>query len=244
MNHDPRYLLLQMRNADDPMRDHEVGCFARALECPRASVAVHDLIAAAPADDALDAADVVLLGGSGDYSVVDGGPWLSHAMETMRRLHDDKKPTFASCWGFQAMARALGGEVVHDASRAELGTHSLRLTSAGREDPLFGPLGSPFQAQMGHQDIVERLPEDAVLLASTDTVSNQAFRFREAPIYCTQFHCELHRDDLLLRVRAYPQYIEKIAGMTYESFAAACVDTPETAAVLKRFVRWALGHLS
>ncbi len=243
MKNDPRYLLLQMRDADDPMREHEVGCFARALDCPLERIDVFDLLTGAPDESTLDSADVVLLGGSGDYSVVEGGPWLSHALETMRRLHDRRKPTFASCWGFQAMARALGGEVVNDIRRAELGTHDLRLTAAGRDDPLFAPLGATFQAQMGHQDIVERLPAGAVLLASTDMVPNQAFRFRDTPIYCTQFHCELHRDDLLLRVRAYPQYIERVSGMTYESFAAACVDTPQTADVLPRFVRWALDQL-
>ena len=70
------------------------------------------------------------------------------------------KPAFASCWGFQALARALGGEVVTDLVRAEVGTFEIQLTAAGRSDPLFGPLGERFLAQLGHQDVVTRLPAD------------------------------------------------------------------------------------
>jgi GMP synthase (glutamine-hydrolysing) len=236
-----RYLLLQVRNPGDPMRSHEVNCFARALHCETERIGVFDLISGVPSRRLLDSADVVLLGGSGDYSVAAGGAWLPAALEAMRELHDEGKPTFASCWGFQAMARALGGAVVTDLSRAELGTHLARLTEAGRHDPVFAPLGEAFLAQMGHQDLVIELPPDAVLLASTDRVANQAFCFPGKPIYCTQFHPELRREDLLLRLEAYPQYVECIAGTTVAEFAALCRDTPETEAMLRRFVRRVLG---
>lgn len=241
MLHAVRYLLLQVRNADDPMRSHEIACFARALPCEAEQIRVCDLIAGVPSKQLLDSVDVVLLGGSGDYSVAEGGPWLPAALESMRDLHARNKPTFASCWGFQAMARALGGAVVTDLSRAELGTHSLRLTRDGQHDPVFGPLGDVFLAQMGHQDIVIELPPAAVLLASSDRVENQAFGFRDKPIYCTQFHPELQRDDLLRRLDAYPQYVELIAGTTVAEFAALCRDTPDAEALLPRFVQTVLG---
>lgn len=236
-----RYLLLQVRNSDDPMRSQEVGCFARTLHCSTDQISVYDLLGGVPTKGQLDEVDVVLLGGSGDYSVAEGGPWLHRAMETMQELYEFSKPTFASCWGFQAMARALGGEVVADLSRAELGTLPVRLTGAGEEDPVFGPLGKNFFGQMGHQDIVERLPEGAVLLASTDTVANQAFTFPDKPIYCTQFHPELNREALLQRLDAYPQYVEHVAHVTYESFCRDCDDTTETEQLLLRFVQQAMG---
>ena len=102
------------------------------------------------------------------------------------------------------MAKALGGEVVTDKSRAELGSIAVRLTDAGRCDPLFSPLGDRFLAPMGHQDCVVRLPPQAILLASSESVTNQAFKVAEKPIYCTQFHPELGRQTLLERVHAYP----------------------------------------
>lgn len=236
-----QYLLLQVRNRHDPMRDHEVGCFARTLECPRERIRVFDLLGGVPSPGDLQTADVVLLGGAGEYSVAKGGDWLLRALEAMRELHDLAKPTFASCWGFQAMARALGGEVVNDRSRAEVGTHHVRLTAAGQSDPLFAPLGTVFEAQMGHEDHVDRLPEGAVCLASTDGVANQAFCFPGLPIYCTQFHPEIRRDDLLIRLRAYPHYVEQISGLTMDQFERTCRDTPAAEAVLPRFVRMVLG---
>ncbi len=231
------FLLLQVRNADDPMREQEVGCFSRALECRPAQIRVFDLISGVPTVAELNRVDVVLLGGSGDYSVAEGGEWLPPALEAMQELYELGKPTFASCWGFQAMARALGGEVVTDKSRAELGSVEVHLTEAGRQDPLFSPLGDRFLAPMGHQDCVVRLPPEAVLLASSEKVQNQAFRIAGKPIYCTQFHPELNRKALIERVRAYPQYVETITGLPIDEFAKTCQETEATNQLLGRFVR-------
>ncbi len=236
-----RYLLLQVRNADDPMRVQEIACFARALQCDAAQIGVFDLLSGVPTRTQLDRVDVVLLGGSGDYSVAHGGPWLPAALEAMRELYEWSKPTFASCWGFQAMAKALGGEVVTDLQRAELGTISMRLTDAGRADPVFSGLPSPFVAPIGHQDIVDSLPNDAVRLASTDRVENQAFCIIDKPIYCTQFHPELDRTALLERVAAYPEYVERICRQTLDEFAANCVEQLDTSTLLTRFVSYVFG---
>ncbi|HWL72816.1 MAG TPA: type 1 glutamine amidotransferase, partial [Burkholderiaceae bacterium] len=159
-------MLLQVRDAQDSMREQEVGCFAAALSCDRQQIRTRDLLSAVPSALELSSTDMILLGGSGRYSATANAPWLDHALDLLRLLHTRRKPTFASCWGFQAMARALGGTVIHDPSRAELGTHAVTLTAAGKADPLFGALGDSFEAQMGHEDVVVELPRDAVLLAS------------------------------------------------------------------------------
>ena len=161
-------------------------------------LAVFDLLSGIPTRRQLAGVDMVLLGGSGDYSAASSGDWLERALDGLRLLYQVAKPTFASCWGFQAMARALGGRVIHDASRAELGTLDLHLTPAGLQDPVFAPLGTTFRGQAGHEDLVAELPPAATLLASSDLVTNQAYCFADRPIYCTQFHPELGRDDLLI----------------------------------------------
>lgn len=235
------YLLLQIRNPDDPMRSHEVECFQRALQVSPGQIEVVDLLTERPSDIHFAGRDIVLLGGSGHYSASGEGVWLERALDVLREVHARRQPTFASCWGFQAMARAMGGRVMHDASRAEVGTHRLALTPAGREDPVFGPLGNEFAGQMGHEDIVVEIPPQATLLASSNKVTNQAYRFDDAPIYCTQFHPELNRSDLLRRLDAYPEYIEHVTGLSVETFAATVHDTPETEALLPRFVRHVLG---
>jgi GMP synthase (glutamine-hydrolysing) len=236
-----RYLLLQTRNSGDIMRGQEVACFARNLGCAAADISVVDFLTRGPTANELNAADIVLLGGSGDYSAAGEGEWLERALDALRELHQLAKPTFASCWGFQAMARAMGGRCIHDARFAELGTIELRLTEAGRADPLFGTLPKRFASQAGHEDHVVELPADAVLLASSDRVCNQAFRFAGRPIYCTQFHPELDRQAIFERVQAYPQYVERIAGVSPEMFLASCRETPEANGLLRRFVEMVVG---
>ena len=233
----PRFLLLQVRNPDDPMLHQEVRCFARCFSCPVGRIEVFDLLSGAPGPDALARADVVLLGGSGDYSVARGGPWLPAALDAMAALYETGKPTFASCWGFQAMARAMGGEVVTDHARAEVGTAWLRLTEKGRGDPVFGPLGEErFQVLIGHEDIVTRLPQGATLLASSDLVENEAFRFDGKPIYCTQFHPELSRADIIKRIAAYPAYLPLANASSIEEFERMTPETPHAEAILTRFL--------
>jgi len=231
-----RFLLLQVRNPDDPMRRHEVEAFARVLECPVERIAVFDLLGSSLIRRTIDAADMLLLGGAGHYSAAGEGDWLDRALDSLRLVHDVAKPTFASCWGFQAMARAMGGRVIHDLGRAEVGTHRLFPTEAGRLDPLFAPLGESFLGQMGHEDRVDVLPPNVTLLASSEKVAHQAYRFNDAPIYCTQFHPELAREDLLIRVKAYPEYIKRIAGIPAERFPEMLDDSTPSEGILKRFV--------
>jgi GMP synthase (glutamine-hydrolysing) len=237
------YLLLQVRNADDPMLQQEVACFARALGCAVERVRVFDLLGGCPSPALLRAADVVLLGGSGDYSVAeaaaDRSAWLPPALEAMRELDARCQPTFATCWGFQAMAHALGGEVISDPARAEIGTLPLQLTAAGRADPVFGPLaeaGASFDAQIGHQDSVTRVPPQAALLAHSAR-ANHAYRLADKPIYCTQFHPELTHAALLERVRHYPSYVETITGLALDEFIAQRTrEAPEAGRLLVRFL--------
>ena len=231
-----RYLLLQTRNAGDLMAGQEVRCFANALGCGSSEIAVFDLLAGVPSAAELGSADMLLLGGSGHYSAAGQSAWLDSVFDCLREIHRISKPTFASCWGFQAMARALGGQCVNDLPNAELGTIELTLTDAGRADPIFGQLPTNFASQAGHEDHVIALPSDAVLLASSSRVAEQAFRFIGRPIYCTQFHPELGRETMLERVIAYPEYVERIARMPYDNFVHTVRVTPEANALLRRFV--------
>lgn len=230
-----RFLLLQVRDAADPMRTQEVGCFARSLQCSPSDLAPFDLLGAAPTTADLSGVDAALVGGSGAYSAAGEGAWLERALIGLQRVVDSGVPMFASCWGFQALARALGGVCIHDPQRAELGTIELSPAKAAAGDPVFGQLPSPFLGQAGHEDCVTELPDNAILLASSPRTTNQAFKLRDRPVYCTQFHPELDRHQLLERVAAYPRYVEQIAGVSYEQFRNQCRETPDANALLLHF---------
>ncbi|MFI4873776.1 MAG: type 1 glutamine amidotransferase [Blastopirellula sp. JB062] len=230
-----RFLLLQIRNSDDPIRSQEIACFATALHCAPAQIEPFDLLGGEPSERLLSQVDMVVIGGSGHYSVASDAQWLHVALAGLRRIVELEIPLFGSCWGFQALSRALGGRVIHDLEHAELGTRELFLTPAGREDRLFASLGPRFAAYMGHEDRVIQLPPGVTLLASSERVPQQAFRVNDKPIYCTQFHPELTRETLLQRIQAYPEYCEKIAGVPFEEFQASCVAAPESEGLLSAF---------
>lgn len=236
-----RFLLLQVRNEGDPIIGQEIDCFAAAIGCGASRVTPHSVLGAFPTQPTIDEHDVVLIGGSGDYSAAGEGEWLERILDGLRLLHDRGKPTFASCWGFQAFARAMGGRCEHDPENAELGNVELTLTEAGKQDPVFGALPERFLGFAGHEDHVTLLPEDALLLASTTRVREQAYTFADKPIYATQFHPELTRDTILRRLAAYPRYVEQFAGMTLAELTVRLQATPEANGLLPRFVEQVLG---
>ena len=223
------------------MAAQEVLCFARSLPCTSSNIEVFDLLSGAPSTLALKRTDVVLIGGSGEHSVVRGGPWLSRALDTMTELYAKSRPTFASCWGFQAMAQALGGTVVTDRDRAEVGTTWVELTHDGEADPVFGPLGKRFRVPIGHEDVVTQIPKSARLLASSDLVENQAFVFLDKPIYATQFHPELNRADLVARLTKYTEYLPLTGHKSIKEFEDNTPETPESESILPRFLKEVLG---
>lgn len=237
----PRILLLQGRRLEDPVRLQEVESFARAIDYQAEQIKTLDLVRDRPSLPQVAEYDIVLVGGSGDYSIVGDEPWTDDVLGVMQGIHDLKIPTFASCWGFQAMARALGGHVVTDLERAELGTHPVTLTQAAQHDPLFADCPSPILVQLGHEDIVTQLPGGAILLGSSQHVENQVFSFPDRQLYCTQFHPELTCQDLRRRCRAYPTYVEKIARVSIEEFLGECQETPEANKLLKRFISLVIG---
>lgn len=234
------YLLLQIRDADDPIGAQEADVFADALDCDPKQLSVFDLLKGSPPSSLIDSADVVLIGGSGNYSAVGDDEWLQPAFATLRDLFERRKPTFGICWGCQALARALGGETIHDSDHGELGATTVTASAYAADDPLFAALGTNYTVFQGHEDRVSRLPDDAIVLASTDAAPYQAFTFPDRPMYATQFHPELTRDVFLERVQRYPHYVERITGQPYDAFEQSCGEAEEARHLLRRFVELTL----
>jgi len=199
-----RILLIQARNTAD-MERQEQRCFAdrtglRTDQFARVNIAREPLRL-----QWIDEVDAVMIGGAGEYSAMDDPPWMPTLLEAVRVCVRKAVPTFGSCWGHQVIARALGGTVIHDQARAELGCGTVHLTHAGTADPLFSGFPSTFRANMGHHDRVAELPPGAVELARNEQ-PNQAFRIDDAPMYGTQFHSELDAESERERLIAYREY--------------------------------------
>ncbi len=203
-----KLLLLQARNLDDPMIDHEVECFRHKLPSGF-ELHTHNLVEGPWSEEVLEGYAAVMVGGSGDYGSADNQhPFFLPALGLLKRVVEKRRPLFCSCWGHQALAVALGGRVVVDPEGYELGLLPVRPTEDGLNDPLFGTLPDPFVAPIGHCEQVVELPPGAVLLASTERCRVQAFRLTGLPVYSCQFHPELTSDQLWQRVDAYIPHLE------------------------------------
>jgi GMP synthase (glutamine-hydrolysing) len=187
----PRALLVSLRDPHDPMAAHERRCFADTARIPLDHLDVHAMAEGPLRGDGLGKYDAVFFGGSGAYSVLDDVPWIRAGLDALRLVVDARRPAWASCFGFQGLAMALGGSVERDDARQELGAVLLTLTPDGANDPLLRRLPSRFWAQEGHHDHVTRLPPGVIRLVSGDVSPEQGLRVDGAPFWASQFHPEL-----------------------------------------------------
>lgn len=115
-------------------------------------------------------------------------PFLAAERDLLRRRLEADRPTLGICLGAQMMAAALGARV-HAATRRKIGWAPVQLTDAGRQSCLAA-LGDPTVPVLHwHGDTFE-LPARARLLASTETCTNQAFRYGRKGL-ALQFHAEV-----------------------------------------------------
>ena len=239
---DRRYLLLQSRDAGDAMKAHEVACFTRALDAGIDGVRVVDVLERVPTRTELREARGILMGGSGDYSSLDPHPWIGRFAAHLRDdVVPSGVPTFASCFGFQVLTLALGGEMVRDPEHREVGSFDVDLTAKAAGDPLFGLLPPRFVAQQGHNDRAARAPDGVDVLASSPMCSVNAFRVRGRPVWATQFHPELDVADVGIRYLAYlAKYAKPEAAALGKDapFLKSLRSSPHATEILSRFARF------
>jgi GMP synthase (glutamine-hydrolysing) len=232
-----RYRLLQARIAGDPVREEEQLAFAARLEVDPPAIVPFDLLTEEiNLQTVTEGVDAVLVGGSGAYSVLHDEVWLRQFIDVMGAIAEAGFPTFASCFGFQAMVLALGGEIRSDKGGAEVGSFEVFLADAGFEDPLFRHLPERFVAQQGHKVHASRIPTQTVNLARSKRCAYQAIRVVGKPVYATQFHAELTREDNLTRFRRYfDMYSNAYGSSRAHEMLDAFRPSPEANGLLRRF---------
>ncbi len=229
-------LLIQVRD-DATAESQEVRCFANRCGLPEADLERINVVERPDIQwDHVAHAGVLLLGGAGRHSAVEDYPFTEPLTRVIRRWIDESRPFFGSCWGHQFLARALGGQVIHDRQRGEIGTHDIELTEAGREDLLFLGLPDRLPAHMGHHDRVAQLPETMVELARSELCPNQTIRVRDKPAYGTQFHSEMGADDFRKRLGIYRE--EYLApGSDLEQIGDMLRPAPDVEGLRRRFLK-------
>lgn len=137
-------------------------------------------------------------------------PWLAAEKRLIAEAVRAGTPYWGVCLGAQLLAASLGARAF-TGPEAEVGMLGVRLTEAGRTDPVFGTLPEEFVALQWHADTYD-LPEGAVQLAASDAYPQQAFSFQNA--YAMQFHLEVDaaRATAWSEVPAYAHSLEQLLG--------------------------------
>ncbi|MFT5437368.1 MAG: GMP synthase (glutamine-hydrolyzing), partial [Ulvibacter sp.] len=129
-------------------------------------------------------------------------------------------PLLGVCYGAQYLAHFNGGNVAPSNNR-EYGR--AKLSTIYDHEGLFSKIGEGTQVWMSHADTIAELPENGVLLASTDDVKNAAYRIEGEETYAIQFHPEVyHTTDGKLLLE---NFLVNIAGVAQTWTPAAFVET-------------------
>ncbi|PZG24695.1 GMP synthase (glutamine-hydrolyzing) [Spongiactinospora gelatinilytica] len=122
--------------------------------------------------------------------ILSGGPssvYAEGAPAVPGGLFETGVPTFGICYGFQAMAQALGGEVAHTGVGEYGGTE----LAVAREGVLLAGLPSALKVWMSHGDSVVAAPRGFAVTASTAETPVAAFEDPAKGLYGVQFHPEV-----------------------------------------------------
>ncbi|MCI0392025.1 MAG: amidotransferase [Acidobacteria bacterium] len=134
----------------------------------------------------LDSCDAYLATGS-RFSAYDDVDWVHELKNFVRRIHEAKKPFVGVCFGHQIMAEALGGKVARADVGWGVGVHSVEII---KPEQWMRPEQSSCGLQYMHQDQVERMPDDGVVIGRSDHCPVAMFRV----------------GDSLLGIQAHPEF--------------------------------------
>ncbi len=234
-----RILLLQARHADDAARYEERTSFARAAGVAETQIIPFDLLTEKLTLAAVRRYDALMVGGSGDYYVSKGNlPYFQAVLDVLAEATTIGHPIFASCFGFQLIVKALGGEIAYAPAHTEVGTFPVTLTETGHSDALFGTLPHTFRAQLGRKDRATRLPDSLLHLAGSENAPFQAIRVPDQPIWATQFHPELTKETNLARFRRYLDgYAAAMPAETLEDALRSFDRSPEANQLIRCFMQ-------
>jgi GMP synthase (glutamine-hydrolysing) len=156
--------------------------------------------------------------------VLSGGPssvYADNAPQIDPALFETGIPVFGICYGFQAMAQALGGVVAHTGAR-EYGR--TELTADG--GVLHEDLPAHHPVWMSHGDSVTKAPEGFTVTASSEGAPVAGFENVDRQYAGVQYHPEVghspHGQEVLRR------FLHDIAGIRPQWTTASIVDEQVT----------------
>ncbi|PFG34590.1 glutamine amidotransferase [Sanguibacter antarcticus] len=201
------FLLLASRE-DDAAADSEVAAFRRCGGLP--ADGLHRIRMEAGPLPTLDLDDYsgVFVGGS-PFTSSDPEAEKSDVQVRVEKeilglldeIVDRDFPYLGACYGVGTLG-VQQGAVVDTTYGEPVSAVPVTLSADGLADPLLAGMPPVFHAYVGHKEACTRLPDSAVLLASSPSCPVQMFRVR-TNLYATQFHPELDVRGLVERIELY-----------------------------------------
>ena len=239
-----RILYLQIRD-DRVTRAEELDEFVRYSHLDESQFAVLNVFDSPSfAPSRVDAFDALFVGGSSDASVLQPQtyPFVEDAKQLLAYCVQQGVPVFASCFGFQLVVEALGGQVILDCDRMEMGVYPIHLKAPAQEDLLLHDTPSLFMAVSGHKERALTLPPQSIALAHSERCPYHALKLVDKPFYGFQFHPEVDCQDLVARITRYheryldsPEHLQRIVD--------SLAETPHANQLIAKFVdRILLSH--
>lgn len=231
-----KILVLQFRT--DESIEHERNCFSKAGAWKNDSLEFVNILedgTKCPKPSDLNNYSALITAASGQFNVTDWSDEIKEKIEPVVKIFREaiKKdyPTLAVCFGHQLIAQLFGGKVISKDKQSEAGTYQIILTATGRKSKLFAKIPTSFYAVLGHKDSVVKLPRGARRLAYSQRCKIQAYKIKNN-IYSIQFHPELDLDDLIWRLKLYPEYLK---GKSLKDIKAEYHEITHATKILENF---------
>lgn len=121
--------------------------------------------------------------------ILSGGPqsvYSSGALDMPYWLPSSDFPILGVCYGMQLLVQKFGGKVLRG-KVFEYGMTNVALS----EDPIFSGLPKFVKVWMSHGDSVEKIPDNFIKIAESESGIIAAIRSNNKKIYALQFHPEV-----------------------------------------------------